>query len=186
MSSPETVAPDNRFVYSSPMDATSDRSVAEDPSLERDAAELYDALSALIRIHAFRDRDRICCFDVSVSQCYALEAILRHGGLTVNGLAADLYLDKSTASRVVDGLERKGYVIRGRDPEDRRSVRLEATEEGRTLMQDIRRSILEEEKQLLAGFDPEVRRALPELLSMLARAAAERVEVSGGSCCRIP
>lgn len=160
--------------------------VAEDPDLERVAAELYDALSALIRVHAFRDRDRICCFDVSVSQCYALEAVLRHGGLTVNGLAAELYLDKSTASRVADGLERKGYVLRRRDPDDGRAVRLEATAAGGKLVQDIRRSILDEEKQLLAGFEPEVRRALPRLLSELARAAADRVDASGGSCCRIP
>lgn len=168
------------------MDATAPLPVTEDPSLERDAADLYDALSALIRVHAFRDRDRICCFDVSVSQCYALEAVLRHGGLTVNGLAAELYLDKSTASRVADALARKGYLVRGRDPRDRRTVRLEATPAGEDLMHRIRRSILEEEKQLLAGFDPEVRRAIPRLLSKLARAAAGRVDASGGSCCRIP
>ena len=60
-----------------------------------------------MRVYQFRDRDRICCFDVSVSQCYALEGLVRRGGLTLNELAAHLYLDKSTASRVVDALERK-------------------------------------------------------------------------------
>ncbi len=160
--------------------------VAADPSLERDAAELYDALSELLRIYTFRDRDRICCFDVSVSQCYALEGIVRHGGPTLNELAAELYLDKSTASRVVDGLERKGYAVRMPHPEDRRAVRLEATAAGRDLLDRIRDSILAEEKEILAGFDPEVRRALPRLIGRLARAAAARVDTSGGSCCRIP
>src|ERR1700754_3464708 len=97
-----------------------------DPALERDARALYGALSDLIRVYQFRDRDRICCYDVSVSQCYALEEVVRQGGMSLNDLAARLYLDKSTASRVVDSLERKGYVARTPHPSDRRAVLLEA------------------------------------------------------------
>lgn len=160
--------------------------VTGEPGLDRDTADLYEALSDLVRVYQFRDRDRICCYDVSVTQCYALEALVRRGGMTLNELAAHLYLDKSTASRVVDALERKGYVARSQRPEDRRSLLLEATEEGRALEKKIRESILAEEKQLLAGFDPEVRRAMTQLIARLARAAAARVDASGGSCCRIP
>ena len=43
------------------------------------AEELHAALSALIRVYQFRDRDRICCHDVSVTQCYALEALVKLG-----------------------------------------------------------------------------------------------------------
>jgi DNA-binding MarR family transcriptional regulator len=159
--------------------------VTEEPGLDRDAADLYEALTDLVRVYQFRDRDRICCYDISVTQCYALEALVRRGGMTMNDLAAHLYLDKSTASRVVDALERKGYVVRSQHPEDRRSVLLEATEEGRTLEGKIRDSILAEERQLLADFDPEIRRAMTQLIARLARAAAARVDASGGSCCRI-
>ncbi len=160
--------------------------VTEDPTLDRDAAELYSALTDLIRVYQFRDRDLICCFDVSVTQCYALDALAGRGGMTLNDLAARLYLDKSTASRVVDALERKGYVVRAVHPEDRRAVLVEATEAGRTLERTIRESILAEERQLLADFDPEVRQAMTRLIARLARAAAGRVEASGGSCCRLP
>lgn len=159
---------------------------AGSPSLARDAETLYDALSELVRVYTFRDRDRICCFDVSVSQCYALEAIVRHDGPTLNEVAAELYLDKSTASRVVDALEAKGYAVRSPHPEDRRAVRLEVTAAGHELLKRIRASILAEEREILAGFEPEVRRALPRLLGRLARAAAARVDTSGGSCCRLP
>ncbi len=91
-------------------------------------------------IYQFRDRDRICCYDVSVTQCYALEALVRRGGMTLNDLAAHLYLDKSTASRVVDALERKGYVDRPPHPDDRRALLLEATAAGRALDGKIRDS----------------------------------------------
>ncbi|HKV10493.1 MAG TPA: MarR family transcriptional regulator [Thermoanaerobaculia bacterium] len=157
-----------------------------DSALARDTEELYDALEDLLRIYQFRDRDRICCFDVSVSQCYALEGLVRRGGMTLNDLAAFLYIDKSTASRVVDALERKGYVARTPHPKDRRAVLLEATPQGCELEGKIRESILAEERQLLADFTPEVRQSMTLLIRRLARAAAASVETSSGSCCRIP
>jgi DNA-binding MarR family transcriptional regulator len=157
-----------------------------DPSLATDTRAFYAALSDLIRIYQFRDRDRICCHDVSVSQCYALQALVERGGMTLNDLAAHLYLDKSTASRVVDALERKSYVERSPHPDDRRALVLAATEAGRELHRRIQRDLLAEEEALLAGFDPEIRRAMTHLLARLARAAAARVEAGGGSCCRVP
>ena len=153
--------------------------------LDRDARAVYEALSDLIRLYQFRDRDRICCHDVSVTQCYALEGLVRRGPLTVNELAAHLYLDKSTTSRVVDALERKGYAARLPHPEDGRVVLLEATRQGRQLVTRIEQVIIAEERVLLADFTPEVRRAMAELLGRLARAAAARVEAAGGACCRI-
>jgi len=98
-----------------------------DPTLENDALALHRALGELVRVYQFRDRDRICCYDVSVTQCYALEAVVHDGPLTLNELAARMYLDKSTTSRVVDALQKKGYVDRQENPDDRRALRLEAT-----------------------------------------------------------
>ena len=162
------------------------RIIAAAPALEPDTEAFYEALSELIRVYEFRDRDRICCYDISVSQCYALEAVVRGSELTLNDLAARLYLDKSTASRVVDALERKGYVERQPHPEDRRSLLLRPTPAGREMEQRIRRDILTEEQALLADFDPEICQAMTQLIRRLARAAASRVDAAGGSCCRIP
>jgi len=154
-------------------------------TLERDTESFYEALSELIRVYQFRDRDRICCYDVSVTQCYALEELVRREGMSLNDLAAHLYLDKSTASRVVDALERKSYVERVSDPQDRRAVLLSPTPAGRELYGTIRQSILDEEQRLLADFDPAVRQAMTRLIRNLARAAAGRVEAASGSCCRV-
>lgn len=157
-----------------------------DPALEVDARGLYAALSELVRVYQFRDRDRICCHDVSVTQCYALEALVRRGPSGLNDLAAELFLDKSTASRVVATLERKGYVSRASHPEDGRAVVLDVTSAGRRLHDRIHEDLLEETKQLLADFEPEVRRATPQLLLRLARAAARRAGLETATavpCC---
>lgn len=153
-----------------------------DPSLDHDARALYEALSSLVRVYQFRDRDRICCHDVSVAQCYALESLIGRGPLSLNALAAELYLDKSTASRVVDALERKDYARRAVAPDDARVRLISATAAGRRLHARIEAEILAEERALLADFPPAVRRAMTELVRRLGRAAVAR---AGGepSCC---
>lgn len=155
-----------------------------DAKLQEDAERLHSALSELVRVYQFRDRDRICCHDVSVTQCYALEALLHRGPSSLNELAAQLFLDKSTASRVVGTLERKGYLTRSIDPQDRRAVSLEVTAAGRRLHDRIRQDLVEETRRLLEDFEPEVREAAPTLLRRLARSAANRAGLgSAEGCC---
>lgn len=166
------------------MTTTDLRSVPDiSPELATDAHAFYGALNDLLRVVQFRDRDRACCYDVSVTQCYALKSVADAGALTVNDLAAALFLDKSTASRVAAGLEGKGYVERARDPDDGRIVRLVATDAGQALCGRIEEDLAREYAELLGDFDPEVRGAMIRLLSRLAVSFSARVDASGGNCC---
>lgn len=151
-------------------------------TLERDARAVHRALSELIRIVQFRDRDVICCHDISVSQCYALQTMALRGPLTLNELVAALYLDKSTGSRLVEALVNKGYVTRQPHPEDGRAVLLEPTAEGRRLYRRIEADLLEEARRVLADIDPDLRAALVPLLTRLVRSAGERIESRAGRC----
>ena len=151
--------------------------------LQSDATALHEALSELVRVYQFRDRDRICCHDISVTQCYALEALLRRGPSSLNELASELYLDKSTASRVVATLVRKRYVRRSPHPGDGRAVVLTVTAAGRKLHDRIRGELIGEAKTLLEDFEPEVREGAARLILRLARAAAARSGVNAGAAC---
>ncbi len=170
-----------------PLSSTPDGSLAAaardpdpDPELEVLTAQLHSVFSELKRIYQFRDRDQICCYDISVTQCWALDALVRHGSLMLNQLAAELYLDKSTASRVVNALERKGYVQRARHSGDGRAIALSATPEGVRLQEKIEREILKQEQGLLEEFDPEVRQSMIRLLGRLTEVAA--IEAAGRCC----
>jgi DNA-binding MarR family transcriptional regulator len=145
-----------------------------DAILTRQAAELQDALAEFLRVYQLRDRDRICCHDVSVTQCYALDALLRRGLATLNELAGDLCLDKSTTSRVVATLQRKGYVARTPHPRDARAVLLTVTGSGQRLVERIRGDLVEEKKALLAEFPEEVRESAAELIQRLTTASRAR------------
>jgi len=133
----------------------------------------------LVRVYQFRDRTRICYYDLSVTQCHAVGALVAHGPIPLNGLAAELYLDKSTASRVVDSLESKGYVRRSTDPSDGRALRLEVTRKGREIHSRIENDLVEEMKILLSEIDPDVRQATTRLVARLAKTAKKRFSKSG-------
>ncbi len=154
-----------------------------DPSLAEDARRLAEGLSVLLRVIQFRDRDRVCCYDVSASQCYALKGVVEAGALTVNELAAYLYVDKSTASRIANSLVDKGYLVREAHPEDARAVRLQPTGAGRALCATILGDEERDYAELLEDFEPPARAEIHRLVGRLGRCFAAGVEASGGSCC---
>src|SRR5262245_56094462 len=155
------------------------------PSLQRDAVALQAAVADLVRVYQFRDRDCICGHDVSVTQCYALETLVQHGPMRLGALAERLFLDKSTTSRVVRALVRKGYVEQRGDASDGRASALHATRQGRRLCARITGDLVAQQKQLLQDLDPEVRAGLVQVILRLAAAADARFRsgVAGGPCC---
>jgi DNA-binding MarR family transcriptional regulator len=157
-------------------------------TLQRDAEALHAAVAELVRVYQFRDRDRICCHDISVTQCHALETTAEHGPLRLSALAQRLFLDKSTTSRVVSSLKRKGYLQQQPDPSDARATVLSATRAGRTLCARINADLVNQQRQLLEDFDPAVRAGVIDVIRRLARSADARfragVSVPGvGVCC---
>ena len=125
-------------------------------TLEEDAAALQAAVADLVRVYQFRDRDRICCHDISVTQCYALETLVDQGPIRLSALADRLFLDKSTTSRVVNTLVRKGYVEQRADPTDGRATKLSATKQGQRLCSRITADLVDQQKQLVQDLDPTV------------------------------
>ncbi|MEQ3723078.1 MarR family transcriptional regulator [Alcanivorax sp.] len=143
-------------------------------NLER-AEELYEAVNQLIRVHQFRDRDCICCHDVSVAQCYALETLVKRGPLRLQALASEMYLDKSTTSRVVDSLLRKKYVLKAPDPSDQRAIQLSLTPAGEALYQTIRQDLVTEEASMIQHLPPEAVDGALTLIRQLTVAARARL-----------
>lgn len=152
--------------------------------LERDAEALHLAVSDLVRVYQFRDRDKICCYDISVTQCYALEVLAEKGPQRSQTLADALMLDKSTTTRVVDALVRKCYVERQQDADDARAVSLKVTRSGRALYEKINQELIAQQSELLRDLDPAIRSGVTDVIRRLARAATARFVsgVSVGTC----
>jgi DNA-binding MarR family transcriptional regulator len=72
---------------------------------------------------------------VSISQAFALHELDTGTPLSQHDLGVRLRLEKSSVSRMVADMERKGLVVRERDPDNRRQYRLRLTDRGRTVHQ---------------------------------------------------
>jgi len=133
----------------------------------------HRALTDLIRAYQFRDRDLVCGYGVTVTESHAVDRLVKLGPLTQNDLADALNLDKSTVSRVVDGLEKKGHARRRPHPEDGRAVLLEATALGRRLCHRMERDRVAAEQRLLSDFSPQMLRIATRAISRIARSAED-------------
>ncbi|MGW2559634.1 MarR family winged helix-turn-helix transcriptional regulator [Streptomyces sp. NPDC001514] len=74
-------------------------------------------------------------------------------------------LDPSTVTKMLQRLEQSGHVRRRPDPDDRRAVLVEATDESCALLSAVERAWTELERQTLAGLDPAERAELGRLLA---------------------
>lgn len=159
------------------------------PTLERDARALQAAVAELVRVYQFRDRDRICCHDISVTQCYALETLVEAGPMRLSALAERLFLDKSTTSRVVTALIRKKYAEQRPDETDARASVLTVTASGRRLYERITDDLVTQQRELLADLPADVRHGVIQTIERLARAAHVRFRSGvsvGATCCAPP
>ena len=129
-------------------------------------------------MYQFRDRNKIheCCQGLSVTQYYIITMIVENGLLGIIDLTKKLYLDKSTISRVVDLLVENGYLNKEVNPKDGRGIRLEVTDKGITVYQQIEIMELNDLEKMLRKIDPKVSRTAIKLISELAVEAKEEFQ----------
>lgn len=144
-----------------------------------------DAVEMLVwigRCFGVFERDFVCGgTDVTVPQCLVLQA-LRAGPATASFLAQRTGGTLSAMTRLVDGLERRGWVKRERDPQDRRKLQIALSVEGVAkadfLHGEMERVLSHVMAQIPAQEQPQVLAALSRL-----RDAMEASESILRSCC---
>lgn len=109
----------------------------------------------------------------SASEVFALGELVEAGTLSQQELAERLGLEKSTVSRLVAGMEGRGWLSRVRDPANRRVYRLSLTGEGEAAACHIREFFRTRHAHMLGSLTPAERRGLMLGLAGLARVADE-------------
>jgi DNA-binding MarR family transcriptional regulator len=109
---------------------------------------------------------------VSASEARALIELISARGIAQGELAGLLGLEKSTVSRLAAGLERKGWVRRGRDGDNQRYVRLYLTPEGRAVAVQVWGAWQSRQARILGALSAEERAGLSAGLRGLVRGLA--------------
>jgi DNA-binding MarR family transcriptional regulator len=131
----------------------------------KEATGLHELFMELVRVVSAWH------FEYSVSQALALHALDADPPLSQQELAARLRLEKSSVSRLVADLERRGLIQRHRDEENRRVVRLRLTDAGRQAHIELGATFHQHYTRWTAELTPAERDALVVGLSALLRAS---------------
>ena len=111
--------------------------------------------------------------DVPLAQYRALVELAARGPLRSADLAAALAVDRSTATRMCDRLQRKRLVNRRRVSTDRREVRISLTPAGRDLITEVTRRRRAEIASIVQRMPPGDRGQVSAALQAFATAAGE-------------
>jgi DNA-binding MarR family transcriptional regulator len=122
--------------------------------------------------HAGRAATEARMPSVSASEARALIELMSARGIAQGELASLLGLDKSTVSRLASGLERKGWIRRGRDEENQRYVRLYLTADGGAIADRVWQAWQSRQARVLAALSADERAGLSAGLQGLVRGLA--------------
>ena len=131
-----------------------------------------DDVVAFCRVFAMLERDQVCCGTVTVAQCVVLQTLLE-GSWDASTLAGHARVTKGAMTRLLDGLEARGFVERHRDPDDGRRWVIELTAAGR---KEARRLAEETENavaMIISRMPKDMRMPAVAMISELRKAAEE-------------
>jgi DNA-binding MarR family transcriptional regulator len=110
---------------------------------------------------------------ISLSEGLTLMELWHAGPVPQQHIAARLQLEKSSVSRLIAGLERKGWILRERNPANRSYHRLTLSGDGRTVVERMTQHLRGRHAQVLARLSAAERSALIIAIPALIRALRE-------------
>jgi DNA-binding MarR family transcriptional regulator len=112
---------------------------------------------------------------LNVRLCGVLN-LLAEGPISQQELGEQLGIDRTTVVELIDELERKGAVVRKRNPTDRRSYALSLTPRGRTVQKRASRAFDDAANEFFDSIKPTERQALAEMLRRLITSADQKLK----------
>ncbi|MCG0239641.1 MAG: MarR family transcriptional regulator [Firmicutes bacterium] len=139
--------------------------------VDRQVAEIEELLRAVGAILKKRARDILSNFRITPPQLDALLVLNEHGELTMGELCQRLFLACSTATDLIDRMERNQLIERVRDTADRRVIRLRLLEKGRRIIAEV----LEARRSYLSGVLGDVSPAQKEQIIQSLQILSDRM-----------
>ncbi len=104
---------------------------------------------------------------VSAGTWFSLVLLSKKDGISQGELSQKFEIDPSRVTRLAKRLEREGLILRKRDPEDHRIVRMFLTESGRGLVEDLSEHRVRFDRRIAAMLSPKELTELRRMLGVL-------------------
>lgn len=142
----------------------------ERPDLDVQPLEVLSRLTRLARHLDLARAEAFASHDLDAWEFDVLAALRRAGepyALSPGQLTTQTMVTSGTMTNRVDRLAERGLVLRGPDPRDRRGVRVQLTDEGRSAVDGAFTDLIKREHSLLEALDDNQREELAALLREL-------------------
>ncbi|MEV5198153.1 MarR family winged helix-turn-helix transcriptional regulator [Streptomyces sp. NPDC053720] len=144
------------------------------------------ALARVARLHRIAAGKLLRGLGLYPGQEFLMMCLWDAGPMRQAELIKAVDLDPSTVTKMLQRLEQTGHVRRRPDPDDRRAVLVEATDDSCALHSDVQRAWTDLEDHTLAGLGPAERAELTRLLAKveanLCQEAGAEAEAGAGDC----
>ncbi|WP_206427780.1 MarR family transcriptional regulator [Bacillus sp. FJAT-42376] len=141
--------------------------IKDKPSGNGHVADIEKALRRISGNIKQKGREILNQYKITPPQFVALQWLLDYGDMTVGDLAGRMYLACSTTTDLVDRMEKANFVVRIRDGNDRRVVRVHLLEEGERIIEEVIVKRQDYLNELLIHFDESERLTFERLLNKL-------------------
>ncbi|MBK8754470.1 MAG: MarR family transcriptional regulator [Candidatus Competibacteraceae bacterium] len=101
---------------------------------------------------------------LSRAQWSVLAILSNHEGLSQSQISDELEIEKSTVGRLIDQIEKSGWIERRPIPGDRRLWGVHLTDQARELIADVESVILQTRTEMLRGLSAKQQQDLSEIL----------------------
>lgn len=102
-----------------------------------------------------KGREMLSNYKITPPQFVALQWLFEDGDMTIGELSNKMFLACSTTTDLVDRMEKNLLVVRVKDPNDRRVVRIHLLEEGERIIEEVIRKRQIYLEEVLKNFSEE-------------------------------
>ena len=124
-------------------------------------------LVKICRLHHTRAHGLFEAVGLHRGQPAVLRLLWAEEGRIHSELARQLHVQPATVTKMIQRMERAGFVVRRSDPDDERVSRVYLTETGRTIQADVQRIWQTLEEETFANFSVEERVLLHRFLAQI-------------------
>lgn len=134
---------------------------------------VVDDVVAFCRLFGTFEREQVCCGTVTVAQCVVLQTLLE-GTWDASSLATETRVTKGAMTRLLDGLQERGFIERVRDEHDGRRWIVQLTDAGTTEANHLRQLTESSVRRIMSELSASERKQAVKSIRVL-REAVEKV-----------
>ncbi len=146
--------------------------------MNQNIINIYDSLQEIAWHFGSHGINGECCDDLSFVEFIALKHISKGDEYSIQEIGNILNFTKSGATKIINRLEKKGYVLRKSSPIDGRICCVASTEKGNTAISNIMLNYTLYLEKVLKNYDQQKVALIEETLQSLINAISQDTQIT--------